>query len=206
MQESDWGEAPKPKGRIPAWAWWTCGTGCLVVVLAAVVLGFFFVGRVKQAMDPEVVWSGVAEYLPHDTPHADWDTMLGGKLFGAGQYHLLPPEPAGCQFLLTVSPTRSMLDPHFDPEAPQNKGAFGVGALEEAELGTLLLQGREVRTLTFLGGIPGRSDGAGIRVDLSPEEGAPHVFVQILVPAATEKLSPETVERLFEPFDVWRGR
>jgi hypothetical protein len=206
MQDSDWGEAPKKERRIPTWAWWTCGGGCLAVLLVGLLLVFFVVGRVREATDPEKVWAEVAEVLPHDERPAGWETMLGGSVLGVGQYHLLPAEPSGCHFMIQIFPSASMLDPNFDPDAPQNQGAFGVGRLREAEQGTFVLQGREVRSLSFLGGTGSGSGGAGLRLDLSGGEAGPHVFVQILTPTRGEKLSNEEIEHLFAPFDVWRGR
>lgn len=206
MQESEWGEAPKKERRIPTWAWWTCGSGCLVVLLAAVAIGLFFANMARRVVDPEKVWAGVAEVLPHDAPPAGWEAALGFEVMGVGQYQLVPSEPAGCLFQLHTFPDADQIDLAFDPESPQNVGVFGVGALRDAELGSFVLQGREVRCLRFLGGVPGVSGGAGLRLDVSGAAEAPHAYVQILFPRASERPDDEEVHELFLPFDVWRGR
>lgn len=206
MQESDWGEAPKPKKRIPTWAWWTCGGGCLVALIAAGALAFFFASLARKATDPEAVWAGVAEVLPHDEPPLGWEAAMGFNVMGVGQYQLVPAKPSGCLFQVQTFPDGSQIDIALDPESHQNVGVFGVGALREAEQGSFVLQGREVRCLRFLGGVPGASGGAGVRLDLSGGSAAPHAYVQILIPRASEKLTDEEVQELFLPFDVWRGR
>lgn len=206
MEESEWGEAPKPKRRIPTWAWWTCGGGCLVALIAAGAIAFFVANLARKATDPEQVWSGVSAVLPHDEPPTGWDASMGFSVMGVGQYQLVPPEPAGCVFLVQTFPDAHQIDLAFDPDSPQNAGVFGVGELREPELGTFVLQGREVRCLRFLGGVPGAKGGAGVRLDLSGGSAAPNAFVQILFARATERLTDEEIQELFLPFDVWRGR
>lgn len=56
MAEVDWGveanEAPKPKKRVPTWAWF-CGGGCLVAVLAVGAAIAFFALKARDMMDGE---------------------------------------------------------------------------------------------------------------------------------------------------------
>ena len=203
MQDSEWGEAPQPKRRIPTWAWWTCGGGCLVVLLAGAAIAFFLVNTARKATDPVRVWAGVAEVLPHDEPPEGWEATMGFSVMGVGQYQLSTPEPAGCLFQIQTFPDAAQIDLAFDPDSPQNVGLFGIGELREAEEGDFVLQGREVRCLRFLGGVPGMKSGAGARLDLSGGA-SPHAYVQILFARASEKPTDEEIQELFLPFDVWR--
>ena len=80
-------EAPrKKKGGLPAWFWWTCGVGCLLVIVMVAVIAFFAVMVGQKIADPEYAKAKLADVLPSD----EWPESYsanGLDLFGAfGEY------------------------------------------------------------------------------------------------------------------------
>lgn len=69
MSEVDWGteanEAPKKTSRIPKWAWF-CGGGCLLALIAAVVIGVLVVVRFRDMMDEEKQAAELQQVLPFE--------------------------------------------------------------------------------------------------------------------------------------------
>ncbi len=211
MTDTGWGdegEAAGPaKKRIPTWAWWTCGGGCLVLTVIAIVMAFFTLRVASEFLDPEQAWEGVREVLPHDQRPEGWKAH-GVSLFGVGNYFLAPPEPG---VLVVVQRFRRApeLEALFDPESLQNGGLMAFQEIRTPELGTLELQGREVRTLRFLGGVPENpfgiaTGGPSIRLDLSLEERS--ALVQISLGEGADPPSAQRVAELLAPFDLWRTR
>lgn len=202
MQESDWGESVPPKRRIPGWVWWVGGGGCLLALLLAGVLAFFVFGLARQIGDPERAWAEVAEVLPHDERPAGWEAN-GASVMGIETYVVTGPDGLG--FLLQAFPSGEPLEALFDPQSGQNQGAFGVGGIEEAELGTLELQGRAVRCLRFR--MPATQGGHfALRLDLSGGPHEPHALVQLTGTAEETRVVDEHAREALAPFELWRGR
>jgi hypothetical protein len=76
-------EAPRKKGGLPAWFWWTCGTGGLLAVLLAVAVGIFAVLAGRKMTDPEYVKGKLANVLPCDAWPEGYKPVFGGGVFGA---------------------------------------------------------------------------------------------------------------------------
>lgn len=202
MQESDWGESAPPKRRIPGWVWWVGGGGCLLVLGVGAVLAFFVYRLASQVTDPERAWAEVAEVLPHDERPAGWEAT-GASVMGIETYVLTGPDQAG--LLMQAFPTADPLEALFDPESGQNRGAFGMGGVEEAELGTLELQGRAVRCLRFRMGAE-QGGHVALRIDLSGGPHEPHALVQLTGTGDETRFPDERARELLAPFDLWRGR
>ncbi len=209
MSDADWGDegaqpAPKKK-RIPTWAWWTCGGGCLVATLIAIALTVLAVGLAKEFGDTEAAWEKVREMLPYDVRPEGWEAR-GVTVFGVSNYFLDPPEP-GAAVLVQSLPGTSEFEAMFDPDSPNNGGPITFSRLRDPVPGTLVLQGREVRSLGFRGGLGGDADergGYSIRIDLQRKD--PPTLVQLSLRHAEAPLTAERVAELLAPFDVWRGR
>jgi len=202
MQDSDWSEAPKPKRRVPVWVWWVGGGGCLMALLLTGALVFFAFGFARQFADPDRAWAEVAEVLPHDERPAGWEAT-GASVLGIETYVLTGPDQAG--LLLQAFPSSEPLEALFDPQSGQNQGVFGVVGIEEAELGTLELQGREVRCLRFRMGAA-QGGNLAVRIDLSGGRHEAHALVQLTSTGDEARFSDERARELLAPFDLWRGR
>lgn len=210
MSAADWGDEggevpPKKKKRIPTWAWWTCGGGCLVAILVAIALGFVVAGLAKEFGDTEQAWENVREILPYDARPEGWEAR-GVTVLGMGNFFLHPPQP-GAAVLVQSFRGRPEFEAMFDPDSPQNGGPIALTRLRDPVPGTVQLQGREVRCLGFRGGPGGDPDEGGgysIRIDLGREESP--ALVQISLRRAEAPLTAEQVAELLAPFDVWRGR
>lgn len=212
MSEIEWsseGEAPpRKKKSVPAWLWWGCGTGCLLMVLAAVVVTVLFMRVADSATDPEKVWPRVQELLPFDQRPEGWDADGGTLSFlGVGQFHLRPP--GGLPYMILHRlPAPGEVDKFLDPESAQNRGVVaGVGKIREPQDGTIEIQGRETRFLRFRPWIPDeevQQSISSIRIDITGT-GAVPLLLEI-TDHSTEPVTDEEVRELLTPFDVWRGR
>jgi hypothetical protein len=207
--EGDWGEGAAPRAERrgpPSWVWWGCGGGCLLATLAVVVVLVLLGGVVRDALDPEKAWAGVAELLPHEKRPAGWH-VLGTTRVGHGFYVLRPPDEEALVIVQRAT-DRAELAELLDPHSPANSGHGFLRGILDAELGTLALQGREAPCLRYRGGFgpnnESRAGGVGLRVDVTGA-GVP-TLLHLMFPAGEERVSEERVNALLAPFDVWRGR
>jgi hypothetical protein len=209
MSDQDWeegGEVPAKKRRVPLWVWWGCGGGCLLMALLGIALAVLIVPAVREALDPEKTWENVQELLPFDERPEGWDAM-GVSVLGFSQYTLEHPEPGVLLFLWSVRKAEE-LEMLFDPEARSLHGPMLFSPLEDERLGTFPIQGREVRSLVFHGGVPDAlpngQRAAGVRLDLSG--GGRNLVLQVSTVGSETELSAERVAAWLQPFDIWRGR
>ena len=214
MSEDDWSEEleirPAKKRRGPVfWILSGCGCGCLVVLLALLVGGIFVYRHVQEGMDPEKQWPQIDDILPFDERPEHIRLEVALHLFGPDQFFLEDTRQS-----LTVALYRyggsAEVDMMFDAGSPANF------AISDAESGSIQVQGREVRTLSFAN-VPDSSkipewmsgwvelpeiDEAGrtLRVDLSGPAG--NVILD-LSHHGGETVTEVQVEAFLEPFDVW---
>lgn len=200
----DWGEggaaAPK-KRRIPKWAWWGCGGGCLLVTLVVAIASFLMYRAVRDGMDEEKQWPRLQEVLAYEQRPANISIEIGLS-YGADQFHLVDRE-SDLRAALVEYPSsgrddyEQLLDPDFD--------LAGI-KLVEAEAGTLTIQGREVRCLRFAR-IDSRFDyrggGPGIRVDLTGDRPRPRTL-ELVRASDGERIEDAEVEAFLAPFQVWK--
>jgi hypothetical protein len=185
---------PKKKSGLPAWFWWTCGTGCLLALLVAGGAVIFGVVVTKKVTDPEYVKGKLAEVLPCDTWPEEYKPG-GGGLFGMGVYIIMWPNPSGQPAVVATLPGRSDLKTSLDPSSLQNKVTN-----KNLTAGQIEIQGRIADTLTF-------KDLAGLvhlRTDISGEK-APYATLELSAPEEHAAGLEEATVKFLEPFDVWRG-
>ena len=185
-----WGDetgAPKPKGGLPRWFWWTCGIGCAAALLIGIVavVGAWMMAR--RGTDPEVMIPKMQKYLPSDPWPAEYEVAFGFELFGTGNYTIQWP---GGTAQLQPMPGKRDLDRQMTAGTMENL------ALSDEVEGEMEVKGRTVRTLAF------RQGGLhGLRADLTGEV-PPYFMVTLL---QHEPPGAEDLDRFLEPFDVWRG-
>ena len=211
MTTSAWSETEGPAARrgVPPWVWWSCGSGCLLALVAVISLVAFGVGLAREFRDPERAWKGVAELVPHDQRPEGWEAH-GIARFGLAFYFLTPPSEDA---LVIVQRARDAAEVELllSRDAPAHPGwTWAVDDVEDRELGTIELQGRETRCLRFQGRLSGRfarvdvGEASGLLVDLSGS-GPPTLLHLIAVPPEGRTLD-EHARELLAPFDLWRGR
>lgn len=187
-------EAPRKKGGLPAWFWWTCGTGCLLTILAVGAVSIFGYVMARQAADPERVKVKLANVLPTDAWPEGY-VPRGTGAFGVGVYVVEWPDPSRMA-TVSVVPGRGDVEGALDPDAFQN-----TVTNDELEAGELEVKGRRVKTLRF----KDFADNVHLRVDISGEK-SPYATLELVAPRAedAERLE-EAVQKFLEPFDIWRG-
>ena len=81
MSDDDWGDIQDAGSRsgIPLWLW-GCGGGCLLMVILIAGAGFWAVGFVQDAQDPDFVWDRIEEVLPFEQRHPDYEVVFGNRV------------------------------------------------------------------------------------------------------------------------------
>jgi hypothetical protein len=187
--------SPKKKSGLPAWFWWTCGTGCLLALVGAGGFALLAVIMGKVMTDPEYMKGKLADVLPCDVWPAGYDPEFGGGVFGIGSYTLIWPSITAGVVIVSTFPGRSELKTALDPSALQNKLPN-----KELQADQLEIQGRTVDTLQF-------KDLAGrvhLRVDISGEK-PPYAVVELSTREEYADGLEQQTRTFLEPFDVWRG-
>ena len=155
MSEVDWGseanEAPKPKSRVPKWAWF-CGGGCLLALIVGGVLAFLVVRKAQEAMDPEKQWASLAEFVPFET-RPEGETIIGFKVPFQEIHTFALPQSDGssCTFLIATGTQGAQLrEQYFDGEKQVDLGPLtGNMGRYHVEKGELNVQGRECPSIRF---------------------------------------------------------
>jgi hypothetical protein len=222
MSESPWSEegasAPKKKS-VPTWAWWV-GGGCLFLLLVVGVGGFFavrFVGeKVQEWKDPEKQWENLREVLPFDQRPEGVDLVMSWHL-GVDMYVL--NDMRGCVVLLMQLPEKNGAQSReqlLDPAA--SHGLFGKWGRHGQTRMKIKVQGRELDALRFVQegpardaadeqGMPGSGAGATMVVDLTPEDAArPLVLQMTRSTGGDEPFDEQTVIDFLKPFHVGTQR
>lgn len=206
--ELGWGEevAAPPRRRIPSWAVWTCGSGCLLFTVFLAILVLAVWRFTTRAQDPEKAWPALAEVLPYDQRPEGWE-ILGGELPFVDMAHFSLHPPDGGEIRVQSFGDARFVEHALDPDAPQNGSLFESTGMLDPEVGTITVQGREVPCLRFRAKDPGVEDEQGIptvRFDASPQT-APFVLIEVRAQGPAP-IPDERATELLAPFDVWRGR
>ncbi|NOT30855.1 MAG: hypothetical protein HOP15_10455 [Planctomycetes bacterium] len=206
MTDTDWGDeggqARPKKKRIPTWAWWTCGGGCLLVTLVSASVAVFAVRLYREGRDPERQWPRLGEVLAFEERPAGIELKFGASV-GASQFHLFDREKNLRATLVEYPSTaaadyKRIMDPDFSLP-------MGFGAPVDPERGTLVIQGREVPSLRFTRIKPepeGQGFGPGVRLDLTGKRAKPRTLE--LRRPGPGRIEDAEVEAFLLPFEVWK--
>lgn len=195
----DWSEEPPRRRGVPRWVWITCGSGCLLLVIALSIAAFAGWKLVEQAQDPEKQWARLEELLPFDERPADLQPEFGIFLGPIQQIHLRDRR-TGLRGVLYASEDRDFVEQWMQDEP---RGTFlDLGVPKDPTHGELELQGRTVPVMRYrsIGGK--KPELPGLRLDLGQQRGS---WVVVELDGAAPP-TDEEVRSFFEPFDVWRER
>ena len=223
MAETAWteDEPPPRKKSVPTWLW-VCGSGCLALVILAVVAIGFGVAFFKKATDPETQWPKLAKTLPYDERPPEMHLIIGNQL-GMELYQIL--DDRGFQLQVQHhtgkegGDARQKLFGTDHPEFPMN---FGVMKFENVAAGTIEIQGRTLRVIRMkMGGMlksvapkdAQESIGDMLWVDLTPE-GDPGMLLLNIQRMKGEgqrmkgegPITDEEVRDLLKPFHIGPNR
>lgn len=213
MTETTWSEEsiepPKKKG-IPLWVW-GCGGGCLLMIIAVLVVTVMGVRMFEAAKDPEVVWPKIAEHLPFDE-RPEGRVVFGSNIRSMGFFVIADPETDLVGILITSDDEEDQeeLDKLFAGEQIQG-GFAGVGEIQESEPLKLTVKGRDVNAVRLRSSgmsLPGVDTSGNevwvILIDLRREGESGFAMLELISQKGTEEMGQAEVEAFFEPFDPWR--
>ena len=96
MTESEWSledePTPEKKRRIPRWALFGCGGGCLLLLLVCGVGGFFAFRMAGEFADVDQQWTNLQEILVYDEQPTTIVMQGGISILGHKQFMLLDKE------------------------------------------------------------------------------------------------------------------
>jgi len=160
MSEVDWGteanEAPKPKSRVPKWAWF-CGGGCLLALILGGVLAFLVVRKAQDAMDVDKQSASLEKALPFDALPEGFEFSPEGLILSMmpgidTAWALQSADRTESLQIQLLEPDASQLrreairTGELGPDASKQLGPIGVHGLEHGEIE---IQGRAVPWMRF---------------------------------------------------------
>lgn len=199
-RQDDWIEEPPRRRGVPRWVWLTCGSGCLLALIATAILGVAGYKAFQTGTDPEVQWPRVQALLPFDERPANLQLQFGLS-FGMDQIHLLDTA-SGVQAVLNASP-QAELSAELMSAEPRSSFLVDLGKPVDPQFGTIELQGEPVRVMRFASIVGQGQLGPGVRLDFGSRG---EKFLVVELHAAGRALDDETIRAFFEPFDLWRER
>ncbi len=130
MNDIDWGSeakaVPKAKARFPKWLWF-CGGGCLLAVIASVVL-VVVIGKIaKEKLDPEKQWTKLEKILPHE------ERPTGFELIPTGAFGAMAPGVEDAWQFLNSNGTQVQIQHHVGASADSTREQIESGALTSAK-------------------------------------------------------------------------
>ena len=203
----DVSEAPrKKKGGIPTWVWVGCGGGCLLIIIAIVVLGFLGKQFVENAMDPEKQLPNLQQVLPFEEQPANLEMNMGMDMFGAFQQYVLTDTDTGYMAIVYVFGAEAEQEVYELLKENPRSSRFtkGMGSLEGFEEISMQLQGEKVRGIQFTGVKGPEQDvvGSGARINLH-EAGIDGCVVELRKPGEDEPPSELEIEEFFAVFNLF---
>ena len=207
---SNEGERPQKRSGVPGWVWF-CGGGCLLMLVCVVVLLVLGVKLVKEGLDPELQWPKLREAIAVDEDPQDLRLMFGSSFFGT--YFM--EDGRGYTLLVFVKDRADAaeIEPLFASDFTEGGSSFGMEGVQDVQLGTIEVQGRERRIQRFFQsggasrfGAPGQPElgsGHSAFVDITPEEGEQIVVgLVVRVRAGEDPLGDDEVRDVLAPFHV----
>jgi len=223
MSDAQWGDeevAPKKKS-IPTWIWF-CSGGCLLMVVVLVIGGLFIANMAKDAINPDVQWPKLNEFLPFDERPSELELTVGMSILGQqDQFTLMDKRGFTAQLQVVPGSTgANMLRQMFDSEEPKLVGNIGVINFESVQKGTVNVQGRELRVVrmvmsmgNMMKAIPGvdeeeiqESASHIVYIDLTPEGEGGMMWLQYTRRGQGEPITDAEIQAFFEPFHVGSDR
>lgn len=148
----DWGseakEQPKPKRRVPVWAWF-CGGGCLLALITMIVAALAFGSWFKDMTDPEEQWKQLERVVVvQSRPEGE---IMGFKVPLTGIQTIgIQQGLTKVDFLIATGQNGEQIrDDILDPDAKGGISFMGNIGRHGTEEITLNVQGRELRGVRF---------------------------------------------------------
>lgn len=148
----DWGseakEQPKPKRRVPVWAWF-CGGGCVLALITTIVAALAIGSCVKDMQDPDTQWKELERVVVVQTrPEGE---IFGVKVPFAGfQTISIQQGMTKVDFMIASGQNGDELRTQLlDPDAKGGISFMGNIGRHGTEEVTLNVQGRELRGVRF---------------------------------------------------------
>lgn len=148
----DWGseakEQPKPKRRVPVWAWF-CGGGCVLALITMIVAALSIGSCVKEMQDPDTQWKELERVVVVQT-------RPEGQIFGMKvplqdlRVISIQQGTTKVDFMIAGGQQGEELRTQFlDPDAQGGFGPFGNVGRHGTEEVVLNVQGRELRGVRY---------------------------------------------------------
>lgn len=214
MTEVEWSsegkEAPKPKRKVPGWMWF-CGGGCLLALIAGVVLAIVGYLFAKDAGNQPKQWDDLRAFVGVDEPDPEHLQIIGlGFVPGVEEAWQIG---AGDEAQMLVMVFSGEAATKLKSEIASGEGGENiratVGSMGSSAVtgGTTTLQGREFKSLRFVPEDPSMINAPTVVLDASPE-GSDRAVLLIYKRMKSQD-SPITDEELadfFAPFHLGPDR
>lgn len=197
MTDAEWaGENPPPKKKsVPTWLWF-CGGGCLLFVIAMVIVAMLAVKEFERMSDPELQWTTLEARLPIDERPAEWE-MLGGNRIGLKGWMLQHEDG----YMMTVMDfpgaeskevRRQFFDENFDGSV------MGVGGRDDVTVQDVQVQGTTVEVARFSQTQGGQTTSSAV-IDVTGEEDIGLLVIMLSRIGKSNAFTDEEIVEFLEP-------
>jgi hypothetical protein len=214
MTEVEWGsegkEAPKPKKKVPGWMWF-CGGGCLLALIAGIVMVVAGVLFTREAMDQPKQWDELRKVVGVDEPDPE-GILIIDLSFTPGvenAWQLSGGDASQAVIMVFSGDVARTLKSEIGSGEGGDTIRATVGLLGSSEMsgGTTTLQGREFPTLRFTPENPGIVNPPTVVLDASAE-GSDQAMLLIYKKVKSQEsgISDEELASFFAPFHLGPDR
>lgn len=220
-----------PGRRVPRWLI-GCGIGCGLMMVLGLIAGVFMWRGLTRMQDQDLQWERVGEVLPVTSPPEGFQVFgMPGFMPGFRDMWVFGTRDQSRSVVLITldsDPPPRDWGVLFDPEAglDEQPESLDVTGFLDAELGTLSLQGRELRVLRYRTdpleeavdeaqpetepsllerlreGVEAATRYAGARVDLTPPSGDPLIMLQYHRTDSLERIEDAELVEFLSSFDL----
>ena len=209
MTDTEWAdENPAPsKKLVPTWLWF-CGGGCLLAVIAGVILVMWGVGKAKEFVDPDIQYAALEEVIELDGRPEEWEFIVAMPIPGMKMW-TFAHDDGYALIIMDIAANQAdevkeqVMNPDFD-------GSFaGMGGRKDMELTQIDVQGRSIDMMTYYqegGGSQSGQSGQAATLDITPEGDDGMVLLMLIRGGVGETITAEEAVDVLAPMHIGPNR
>ena len=197
MTDAEWaGENPPPKKKaVPTWLWF-CGGGCLLAVVALVIVVMLAMKEIEFMGDTDKQWELLEDRIPFvEEQRPEWD-MIGGTRIPFNGWMLTDAGTAIMIMDIGTGDSEEVRNQFFDENF--DGSVFGMGGQDDKTVSTLEVQGTTVDVSQYTQTQGGTTSSIAI-IDITAEEDVGLLLLMLTEPNSSDGFTDEKITSFLEP-------